>query len=66
MELGMSLGERLAIFGLPLGVGSYLIGLVGSAPTDAYGRGKERVYRAITVPLIVVGVAGLGLWALGY
>jgi hypothetical protein len=60
----VSLGLRMAVFGLILGGGAWLIGRVGS-PTNAYGRGKDKAARALAVPLLVVGVIGLLLWALG-
>jgi hypothetical protein len=58
-------GQRLALFGLVLGGGAFVITRVGGPPRNAYGRGKDRTARAFAVPLLIVGVCGLVLWGIG-
>jgi hypothetical protein len=67
MLLEISLGLRMAAFGLILGGGFWLMTRPNSGrPKDAYDRGKYRVARASAVPLMIIGVVGLVLWALGH
>jgi hypothetical protein len=66
MLFEVSLGLRMAGFGLILGGGYWLLTRYGRRPTDAYGRGRYRGARAAAVPLIGVGILGLFLWALGH
>jgi hypothetical protein len=57
----------MAAFGLILGGGFWLMTRPNSGrPKDAYDRGKYRVARASAVPLMIIGVVGLVLWALGH
>ncbi len=61
-----STGLRLALFGLLLGGVSYFTTRPGFRRSrGAYGRGQDRVVRAVAIPLLVVGVIGLVLWVVG-
>ena len=56
----------MALFGLLLGGGALLMTRRGSRPPSGpFGRGQDRAWRWTAVPLLVVGVAGLVLWAIG-
>jgi hypothetical protein len=69
MLLAMSLvqaGRGMALVGLLLGTGGYLVTRSGiRRPTGPIGRGQERVWKATSVPLMVIGVIGLVLWIVG-
>jgi hypothetical protein len=63
----LSLGLRLALFGLLFGGISWLTTRPSSPRSrGAYGRGQDRVARLVAVPLLVVGVTGVLLWTLGH
>jgi hypothetical protein len=56
-------GQRMAVFGLLLGGLAYATTRPGSRPSKgAYGRGQDRVARALAIPLLAIGVCGLILW----
>ena len=59
-------GWHMALFGLVLGGGSYLVTWRGSRPpTGPIARGQVRVWRATAIPLLVVGLIGLVFWLIG-
>jgi hypothetical protein len=63
----VSLGLRMAAFGLILGGGWWLLSRGRRPPTSRpIARGTDRVARASAVPLVIVGIAGVILWLLGH
>lgn len=67
MLLDISLGLRMAGFGLILGGVSWLTTRPGSRRSiGAYGRGQDRAVKFLAIPLLLVGAVGLLLWALGH
>jgi hypothetical protein len=67
MLLDFSLGLRMAGFGLILGAVCWLTTRPGSRrATGPYGRGQDRAARFFALPLLLVGIVGLLLWALGH
>jgi hypothetical protein len=67
MLLEISLGLRMAVFGLLLGGACWLTTRPGSRrPTGPYGRGQDRAARWLKFPLLVVGVVGILLLAVGH
>jgi hypothetical protein len=57
------LGPRMAVFGLVLGAGALAGTRFGPPASGPIGRGQERAWRWAAIPLLVVGVAGLVIWA---
>jgi hypothetical protein len=62
----VSLGERMALFGLVFGGLSYVYTRTGWwKPKGPWDRGQKRAARFLAVPVLLIGVLGLALWALG-
>ena len=56
----------MALFGIPLGLGSYAVTRWGRPPTGPYGRGQQRAWKALAIPLLIVGLLGFVLWLVGW
>lgn len=64
--LAMTSGQGLALVGLVLGPAFFWSSRYGRRPTDPVSQGMNDVQRWSAIPLFVVGVVGLVLWALGH
>ena len=62
----VSLGARMALFGLILGAASFFTTGRWARPAPGpYTRGQQRAAKAMAKPLLVVGVAGVVLCIVG-
>lgn len=59
-------GQGMALVGLLLGAGCFVTTRPGSRRASGpYGRGQDSAAKVMAVPLLVIGVVGLLLWAVG-